>query len=68
MKVRYDREEDILAIELNESASIDHADHFESVILHVSPQNEPVLLEILDASEFLAELVKASLRGAPAAP
>ena len=67
MRVRYDREEDILSIELGESARIDHAEQFESVILHVSSDNEPVLLEILGASDFLAAVVKASLRAAPSA-
>ncbi|MBM4423924.1 MAG: DUF2283 domain-containing protein [Chloroflexi bacterium] len=62
MKINYDREEDILTIELDASASIDHAGHVGSVILHLSPDDRPVLLEILRASEFLSGLVKASMR------
>ncbi|MEK7327809.1 MAG: DUF2283 domain-containing protein [Chloroflexota bacterium] len=62
MKISYDREEDILTIELDASATIDHAEHSGSVILHLSPDDRPVLLEILRASEFLSGLAKASMR------
>ncbi len=65
MKISYDRQEDILMIELDASAAIDHAEHTGSVILHLSPEDRPVLLEILKASEFLSGLVKASMRSEP---
>jgi uncharacterized protein YuzE len=62
MKVSYAREEDILIIELDATAAIDHAEQVGAVILHLSQDNRPVLLEILHASEFLSSLVKASMR------
>jgi uncharacterized protein YuzE len=62
MKINYDREEDILTVELDESAQIDHAEQTGSVILHLDPDDRPILLEILQASEFLASLIKASVR------
>ena len=65
MKISYDREEDILTIELDRSAAIDHAEHIDSIILHLSPDDRPVLLEVLRASEFLSNLVKASVRAEP---
>ncbi|HLF01403.1 MAG TPA: DUF2283 domain-containing protein [Anaerolineales bacterium] len=65
MKISYDREEDILTIELDATATIDHAEHVGSVILHLSPGDRPVLLEILRASDFLSGLVKASMRSEP---
>ena len=65
MKISYDRQEDILTIELDASAAIDHAEHTGSVILHLSSEDRPVLLEILRASEFLSGLVKASMRSEP---
>lgn len=65
MKISYDRQEDILTIELDPSAAIDHAEHTGSVILHLSPEDRPVLLEIMRASEFLSGLVKASMRSEP---
>ena len=65
MKISYNREEDILLIELSASATIDHAEHVGSMILHLGPDDQPVLLEILHASEFLSEIVKASMRAEP---
>ena len=65
MKIKYDREEDILTIELDATARIDHAEHVGSLILHLDPDDRPVLLEVLRGSEFLASLVKASMRAEP---
>ncbi len=65
MKISYDREEDILTIELDSSSAIDHAEHIDSIILHLSPDDRPVLLEVLRASEFLSNLVKASMQAEP---
>ena len=65
MKISYDREEDILLIELDASAGIDHAEHVATVILHLDSADRPVLLEILRASDFLSGLVKASMRPEP---
>jgi uncharacterized protein YuzE len=65
MKISYDREEDILTIELDATATIDHAEHVGAVILHLSADDRPVLLEVLRASEFLSSLVKASMRSEP---
>ena len=62
MKMKYDREEDILTLELREHAQIDHAEHAESIILHLSEADEPVLLEILHASDFLTQALKVSLQ------
>jgi len=62
MKVRYDREVDILTMELSDK-KIDHAEEAGPMIIHLNDQGEPVLLEILDASEFLAQLIKASIKG-----
>ena len=65
MKISFDREEDILTIELDDSTTIDHAEQLGSVILHLSPDDRPVLLEILHATEFLSGMVKASMRAEP---
>ena len=61
MKVRYDREVDILTIELSDE-DIDYAEEAGPIIIHFSKENKPVLIEILDASEFLAELTKISMK------
>lgn len=65
MKISYDREDDILMIELSPSAPIDYAEQTGSVIVHLDPNQHPVLLEILHASEFLSGTVKASMRAEP---
>ncbi|MBV6392717.1 MAG: hypothetical protein KPEEDBHJ_01942 [Anaerolineales bacterium] len=65
MKINYNREDDVMLIELDASASIDHAEHVGSLIVHFDPQDKPILLEILNASEFLSGLVKATMRAEP---
>lgn len=55
MKTKYDSEVDIVMIELSEE-DIDHAEEAENMVIHFSRENKPVLVEILDASEFLSEL------------
>lgn len=57
MKVQYNREDDVLMIHLSED-KIDHAEQTDGVIVHFSPEDRPVLLEVLDASDFLARLTK----------
>ncbi len=61
MKIRYDRDEDILTIQVSPH-KIDHAEEIGSMIVHFSEQGKPVLLEILDASEFIAETTRAMAR------
>jgi len=58
MKIRYDREEDIITLEVS-SEKVDHAEEIGPIIVHFSKQGRPVLLEILDASEFIAETTRA---------
>ncbi|MCL6446670.1 MAG: DUF2283 domain-containing protein [Armatimonadetes bacterium] len=62
MKVKYDKQVDILLIELSDK-KIDYAEETGSMIIHFTKEGEPVLVEILEASEFLAEVIKASLKG-----
>ncbi len=54
MKIKYNREDDVLMIELNKQP-IDYAEQSGDLIVHFSPKREAVLLEILDASKFLKE-------------
>ena len=62
MKLSYDRSEDILMIETAEAVIIDHAEQVDDFIAHFSQDGRLLVLEILDASEFLAELFKSTLR------
>ena len=57
MKIRYDSEVDILTVEVSDSA-IDYAEEVGGVIVHFTKEGKPVVLEILDASDFLANLTK----------
>ena len=61
MRLRYNCKQDILTLELSE-APIDHAEEVGPIITHFSTDDRLVLLEILDASDFLSKLTKASMR------
>jgi hypothetical protein len=61
MRLRYNRKEDILILELSEAA-IDHAEEVGPIITHFSPDDRLVLLEILEASDFLSKLMKATMK------
>jgi len=65
MKVGYSREEDILMYEVSDEP-IDYADEMGSVIVHFTKSGKPVLLEILDASKFLTQTIKATRRSSKA--
>lgn len=54
MKVQYDKDQDILLIQLTRK-KVDHAYETETMIVHVAENKEPVLLEIFDASKFFAK-------------
>jgi len=62
MRLSYDREEDVLMIEVIPEEVIDHAEQAGPIIAHFTATGRLVLLEILDASEFLSQVIKASLR------
>jgi len=63
MKVRYSREDDVLLVETIPAARIDYAEQSGSLITHFTADGAVVLLEILDASRFLASALQAALRG-----
>ena len=62
MKVSYDRDEDVLLIETSEAGDIDHAEHTGPFIAHFDRNGQLIILEVIDASEFIASLVKTTLR------
>jgi len=53
-KISYEREADVLTLEVSKK-SIDYAEMIGNVIVHFTKDNDPVLLEILEASKFLSE-------------
>lgn len=67
LKMRYDREDDVLMIWFAPEKRVDHAEQSGQSILHLTAQGEPVLLEILKAHEFVPELVRAVMTAEPVA-
>jgi uncharacterized protein YuzE len=61
MRIRYSRDEDILIIEFSDE-KIDYAEEMGPIIVHFTEDGKPVMLEILDASEFIAEISKIAMR------
>lgn len=61
MKLRYNREVDILLLEVSDE-SIDYAEEMGPLIVHFSKQGKPILLEILDASDFIAAAAKSTIQ------
>lgn len=62
MKLAYDRAEDILTIEVGREGTVDHAEHAGRFIAHFSQDGKLLVLEVLDASEFLSSVVSVVLR------
>jgi hypothetical protein len=63
MKVRYNRDDDVLLVETIPQAMIDHAEQSGPLITHFTADGAVVLLEILDASRFLTSALQAALWG-----
>lgn len=61
MKINYNREKDIMLVEVSRK-QIDYAEEAGPIIVHFSKDRHPVLLEILDASDFLIAATKASIK------
>ncbi len=51
-KIKYSKDVDALLIELSDK-KIDYAEDKGNIIIHYTSENEPVLLEIYDAKEFI---------------
>jgi uncharacterized protein YuzE len=51
-KIKYNRDVDALLVELSDKP-IDYAEEQGQMIIHFSKDGEPVLLEILDAKDFI---------------
>jgi uncharacterized protein YuzE len=62
MKLSYDRSADVLVIETTEAGVIDYAEQVGDFIAHFSQDGRLLVLEILNASEFLANVFKSTVR------
>lgn len=65
LEMHYDREDNVLMIWLTEGKRIDHAEQSGTAIIHLAEDGEPVLLEILEAREFILALVQIAIPVAP---
>jgi uncharacterized protein YuzE len=61
MKVSYNRVDDVLLLEVSDEG-IEYAEEVGPLIIHFTKEGKPVLVEILDASEVLAELTRVSVK------
>jgi hypothetical protein len=57
MKLRYDKDDDVLMYKVSDEP-IEYAEEMGWVIVHFTRDSKPVLLEILNAKEFLSEAMK----------
>lgn len=64
-KMRYDQEDDILIIWFDQKSQVDHAEHVGQTILHLTEQGTPVLMEILNAQDFVMDVVRSAIAIAP---
>lgn len=53
LKISYESKADVLTFEVSKK-SIDFAEEIGNIVVHFSKDNSPVLLEILEASQFLS--------------
>ncbi|MDO8137784.1 MAG: DUF2283 domain-containing protein [Candidatus Brocadiales bacterium] len=60
-KIRYSKDADAILVELSDKP-IDYAEESGQIIIHFSKEGEPVLLEILDAREFLLNSLSSLVR------
>lgn len=65
MKDSYDREEDILMLEIDDTSLFDHAEHSGSLFVHFGPDDRPVLIEIQNATALLTSSLAASMSAEP---
>lgn len=60
-KIRYSKDVDALLIELSDKP-IDYAEEEGQLIMHFTKNGEPVLIEILDAREFVMKSLTSLLQ------
>ena len=63
-KMKYDRETDVLMLEVDRKAKIDYTRELGNVIVHFTKNNMPVLVEILHASSLKQKSLLGKVRTA----
>ncbi len=60
MNLRYDKDDDILTVDQGlPEDTIEHAEEAGPVIVHFTADGRAILMEILDASDFLSAAIQA---------
>lgn len=54
-KISYEPEADVLTVEMSREAPIDFAKELGDVVVHFTKHNVPVLIEVLNASQFVTQ-------------
>lgn len=54
----YEPEADVLSVEISREAPIDFAKELGNVVVHFTKHNVPVLIEVLNASQFVTQAAK----------
>lgn len=61
LRMRYDQEDDVFMIWFASDKTVDYAEQVGQSVLHLTERGEPVLLEILNARDFVTELVRVAM-------
>lgn len=62
MRIKYDPDADVLSASRGEIKDIDHAEEMGDIILHVNRKDEPVLVEVLNASKIFLRPILGALK------
>ena len=57
-KISYEPEADVLSVEISREAPIDFAKELGNIVVHFTKHNVPVLIEVLNASQFVTQAAK----------
>lgn len=57
-RISYEPEADVLSVEVSREAAIDHAREVGNMVVHFTKHNVPVLVEVLNASQFVTQAAK----------
>ena len=66
-KIKYDPDADVLSMELSGGMKIDYATEAGNFVVHFSKKNIPVLVEVLQATQFLKNSNKEVMHTSPMA-
>lgn len=62
-KISYEPEADVLTVEVSRTAPIDFAKEVGNVVVHFTKQGIPVVVEVLDASQFVTQAANLVRKG-----